>query len=292
MKTLLLQLIVFFLCLGASSQDTTYYYGPNNREAKDIREARRYKEVKKKFGNRYKVTTFALINDEWVFTRVERIRGGNKGKFRFRFRENTLFSKSYSRQYEEQGPGTFFFKDTKRGRVLREGNTSRKIPVHFDGLVTEYYDDETVRSESLYRNHKLVSNKNWLPDGTKYIDNLFYSVDHPPVYTLGDNFLKKYITGMIAEKNLPVTEIQDELLIGWVITKGGNIDGVRILMGRVESVNVFFVETIESAPGKWEPALLDGDKVNYFITMPVNFKNTVPLVQNVEISGGTLHWDY
>ena len=292
MKTLLLQLIVFYLCLGASSQDTTYYYGPNNREVKDIKEARRYKEVKKKSGNRHKVTTYTLINDEWVFTKVEKIRGGNKGKFRFRFRENTLFSKSFSRQYEEQGPGTFFFKDIKRELVLREGNTSRKIPLHFDGLVTEYYDDETVRSESLYKNHQLVSNKNWLPDGTKYIDNLFYSVDHPPVYTLGDNFLKKYITGMIAEKKLPVTEIQDELLIGWVITKDGNIDGVRILKGRVESVNAFFVETIESAPGKWEPALLDGDKVNYFITMPVNFKNTVPLVQNIEISGGTLHWDY
>ena len=96
----------------------------------------------------------------------------------------------------------------------------------------------------------------------------------------------------MAEKEFPLNEVEDELLIGCVIMENGELDGVRILKGKVPSVNQFFIETMEALPGEWEPAILDGKKVRYFITMPVSLKNDTPLLQNVELTpGGQIFWN-
>jgi hypothetical protein len=188
--------------------------------------------------------------------------------------------------------GGFNFAEYKSKILVRKGKSLDEIPLRLNGQVTEYYQSGEKQSESVYKDNQLVSNKYWRDDGTMIAENVFFNVDKPATYPLGDQYIKEYIILKIGEEQLPVTEIQDELLIGWVVTSEGKIGNVIILQGKVESVNDFFLRTISSLPGEWEPAVLAGNEVNYFITMPVNFTNAVPTLQNFGYSGGMIMWQY
>ena len=56
-------------------------------------------------------------------------------------------------------------------------------PLLFEGEVTEFYSNGNKKSISVYKNNELVWNKNWLENGEKYIDNIFYSVDKDLLFT-------------------------------------------------------------------------------------------------------------
>ncbi|MFC2111633.1 hypothetical protein ACFLTA_00045 [Bacteroidota bacterium] len=288
----ILLIIFVFSGISGNCQDITYYYGVNDKIVSSIEEARNYKEVKKQSDKRYRIKTYSLINDEWILNNVERARKNNMGIYQFRYRQNTFFPRFFKREVHAENSDIIQFAERNRKTPLREGSSLSEIPLQLDGKVTEYHKDGSLKSESIYNDNQLVSNKYWRKDGTLLIENLFFNVDKSPRYLLGDKYLKDYIIHKIAEEKLPVTEIQDELLIGWVVTEQGTVGSVVILMGRVESVNNFFLNTISSLPGEWEPAVLNGQKVNYFITMPVNFTNAVPIVQNISLTGGMLMWDY
>jgi hypothetical protein len=289
-----LSVIAFALAgISAGAQTSTYYYGVNDKPVNAIEQARNYKEVKQRSKNSYRIKTYTLVNGEWLLNNVEKAKkNNNKSRYQFRYRQNTFFPRFFKRELEATDGGNIRFKDTNRGKLLKEGITSNEIPLHLNGKVTEYHPDQTISSESVYEDNQLISNKYWNPEGNLVAEDIFFNVDRNPNYIPGDQILKSYIISRIAEENLPVTEIQDELLIGWIVTDKGSVGEVVILQGRVKSVNDFFKRTIASLPGEWEPAELNGEKVNYFITMPVTFSNTVPMLQNVDYAGGMLMWNY
>jgi hypothetical protein len=285
-------LLTFLTVLTAYSQDTNYYYGVNDKIVGNLEAARNYKNVRKRSGKCYSIKSFSRTDGTWTLVRSEKARKKRNGIYQFRYRESTFFPRFFRRTLLGEQNGIFRFRETNRKTLLREGGSLTQIPLHLQGKVIEYRDDGSVKSESIYRENQLVSNTYWKKDGALLAENVFFNVHKPPQFLPGDRYLKDYIIHKIAEEKLPVTQIQDELLIGWVVTDKGEIGNVVILKGRVESVNNFFLETIRSLPGQWEPAELDGRKVNYFVTMPVSFTNTVPMLQNIDFAGGMLMWDY
>ena len=73
MKKLLLVALIF-PGISIMAQETYYYYGVNEKPVDSISQARNYKVVKQKGENRYKITSYSLVNDEWIFSRVEKAR--------------------------------------------------------------------------------------------------------------------------------------------------------------------------------------------------------------------------
>lgn len=288
----LLLFILMMMCPGVTAQETVHYFGVNDRIVGSLEEARNYKEVRQRSANLYRIRTYALIDKQWKFTKVEHLRKSRKGIWYIRFRHNTLLPRFYRREFATGEPGVLQFTESKRNTLLREGGSLAQIPLQLEGTVKEYHMNGSVKSESVYESNQLVSNKYFSEDGSLDFENVFFNVDRSPRFLPGDRFLKSYIQHKIVEEKLPVSQIQDEVLIGWVITEKGTIGEVISLKGRVESVNSFFIETISSLPGEWEPAVLNGRKVRYFITMPINFTNAVPNLQNLDYSSGMLFWDY
>ena len=95
----------------------------------------------------------------------------------------------------------------------------------------------------------------------------------------------------LAESEIDLTQIQDEIIIGWTIMETGEMKGVIALQGKSPSLNNFLVETIEKLPGEWKPAMLNGSAVRYFMTIPINFRQNNAKFQDVELSGGILHYN-
>ncbi len=293
MKSLLLILFCISITLLAWSQEySTYYYGANGEIIDSTNKSLIYNEIKLHKNGGATVKTFRKTSAGWMDTRVEKIGKEKKGIQTIRYKEGTFFARIYKREMKQIDPNTYSFTDYKGDRTLKKGYSSTQIPLHYDGLVTRYYKNGTAASESDYQNNYLISNRNWNQDGSSYIDNIHYSADKAPVHPFGESFILSFITTQMTEKEFPLNEVEDELLIGFVIMESGELDGIRILKGKVPSVNQFFIECMEALPGQWEPAILDGKKVRYFITMPVSLKNDTPLLQDVEYTkGGQLFWN-
>lgn len=292
MKNLTLVLFLLFAMTSMSAQEGTYYYGANGRIVDRMNDARMMKSVKKIPGKRYRIVTKVKHGDEWRFQRSESITVRNDSLHIVRYNEQTFFPRKFRRAIKAVDEHSYLINEFNRSGTLRTANCTKLIPLHLDGRSTEYYRSGNKKSESIYVNNMLQSNYNWNQDGSEYFQNIFYSADVPPKYIYGNQAFQNYMIDRMAKARLPIDNIQDELIIGAVVMETGELSGVKIVKGRVPSVNQFFIESIESLPGKWKPAVLNGEKVRYFIQIPINFKNNLPEIQNVELTkGGQLFWN-
>ncbi len=67
--------------------------------------------------------------------------------------------------------------------------------------------------------------------------------------------------------------------------------GIITLSGKSLQLNQFIVNTVAEMPGDWQPAMLDGRAVRYFISVPLNFQQLEISFQELELSSGTLHYN-
>ena len=175
----------------------------------------------------------------------------------------TFFPVKFTRSFEPVGSGVYYFEERRRDKLLRSGYSSSHIPLSLEGEVREYYPDGTLKSESVYHQNMLVSNRNYNPDGTEYIHDIFYSTDQPPLYSKGNMFFRNFIITRINQYEVPVLDVNDVVVIGAVILETGELTGVRLVKGRLRDINGFFVESMELLPGSWSPAFLNGEPVRY-----------------------------
>ncbi|HLN71655.1 MAG: hypothetical protein ACM3O8_05860 [Methylococcaceae bacterium] len=181
---------------------------------------------------------------------------------------------NYIRTYRKQSDGLWMFKDSDKGNIFRAGYTKSKIPLLLEGEVIEYFPNGNKKSKSIYKNNELVSNENWLVNGNKYIDNVFYSVDSEPTFNSGINVLHQHILTAFKEAGVDVSTTLGSMVVGFVVMENGTIDGIKIIKGLGAEINdvmcnAFFTLALK---GNWTPAKLNNKSVRYFQTFPINFK--------------------
>ena len=290
MKITVLIAAVWFLLPLQNRNQEQFYYGVNGKPV-DIKEhAILMKEVTRKSERKLVITTRRKAEDEWVTVSKEKIRALTDKEWRIRYQADNLFPRKFYREYSETEPGHYFFREYTDQYDIRKGETSRKFPLHLEGIQTTYFADGTVSSVSHFRNNQLISNQNWLEDGTPYIDTIFYSADKEPEYEYGPDFFKNYLLQRLADSKWDLSQVQDEVVIGWVIMENGEMAGVRALQGRSNVLNQYLVQVISSMPGKWDPATIDGSPVRYFMSIPLNFISRDVTFQDMGFAAGQLYY--
>ena len=89
-----------------------------------------------------------------------------------------------------------------------------------------------------------------------------------------------------------LTQIQDEVIIGWVVMKDGTLDGIHTTKGKSRQLNEFLVQIISELPGTWTTARLNGQEVRYYMSIPLNFMQREANFQEIELSpGGVMHYN-
>jgi len=276
--------------LPGRGQEGMYYYGPNGRPVGQKAEAVLMKELEKRSGDTYIMKTCRKEGNAWKHSSREKISIKPDGNQLIRYRADSFFPTKITRKMERQGPGEFRFSEYVQETIVREGTSASTLPLHLEGTVREYHPGGNLKSVAEYRDNQLVYNQNWLPDGSPYIDSFFYSVDREPEYKMGDDFFKNFLLQKLQTSKIDLTQIQDRVVIGWVVMETGEIDGVIALEGRARQLNNYLVETIKELPGSWEPALLSGRPVRYFMSIPLNFTHREANFQEVDLSTGRLHY--
>lgn len=277
--------------INAKGQEGIYYYGANSKPVVNKEDAITMLFVKKQSEKKFILTTLHYKAQRWERSMKQRIKIKGNTRQRIKYKNNTFFPRSISRKFDELGQGLYKFEESRKATVIRAGTSKGILPLCLEGTVTEFYPNGNIKSSSIYKENQLISNQNWLKDGTKYIDSIFYSVDEAPVFHEDKNFFRTYIMTRLAESKLNLNEFDDEIVIGLVIMETGEIRGVTALEGRSDQMNEFLVSAISLLPGDWTPAKLNGSPVRYFMTIPINLIQNKQEFQNLEISGSILHYD-
>jgi hypothetical protein len=287
MKKLIFLLIIFLPFLGFSQKDTVFYYGVNgkidNPEKKDIMKSIDYRR-----NNKIKVKTYKNSEPGWQLVYTENIKVLNDSIFDIRMKGDE-FSGRVTRIFTPAANG-YKFTDYMDKTVKRTGTTKRKVPLIFDGTVTEYYNSSAIKSISEYKNNELISNQNWQPDGTPLVDNIFYSVDSEPLFEPGMGFIHQQIRQAIKDAKFDLLTVEGKMVVGLIITKEGKIEGVQIVKGISQVLNGILVDAFGKIEGAWVPAKLNGQNVNYFQTIPINFIYNKYNFDYLEMDRGMMYW--
>ncbi|MFW6223164.1 MAG: hypothetical protein ACOC3T_06090 [Bacteroidota bacterium] len=283
-----------FICLGISglkSQDEVFYYAPNNRPVEDIEDARHMKHVFHRSKRSHVIKSYEKRDKRWMLIEHRRIRTKQKGHQVIRIGSELLFAQKIQRYYESLPGRNYIFRELKGKAEMRKGTASRLIPLHLEGTITEYFPNGNLKSISDYENNQLVSNQNWLIDGSKYIDNYFYSVDEEPNYEPGFSVFRKFILKNLESSEYDISRVNEKIVIGMVIMEDGSVAGVHRVEGKLKLLSEILIKSLEELPGSWTPAILDGEKVRFYLTIPFNFQNESEVLKNLELRNGVLYWD-
>ncbi|MFC2091023.1 hypothetical protein ACFLT1_09645 [Bacteroidota bacterium] len=284
--------VLILLCYSYLSAQEVYYYGVNSRPVDSEQEAEFFKTLHSKSEKKFIVNSQLKTNNGWRNVQRQKIRINRDGVLKLVTKEDKLFSKVFFREINSVKPGLYSFEErSKRGKKIRTGTSSTFLPIHLEGEITEFHPNGRVKSISNFKNNQLVSNRNWLPDGSKYIDSVFYSTDKKPVFMPGAANFNNSILKYMADSKINLDEYDDDVVIGWVVMETGVIDGVIALQGRSEELNQLLSDAIAQVPGEWQPAILNGEPVRYFMTIPLTITHNDTKFQDLEYKWGYLHYN-
>ncbi len=289
MKTFLTTFLILFPTLLFSQIDTTFYFGVNGKTC-NYETAVIKKKVKRGIFKKITVITSKLDDDGWHFLFSEKITVLSDTISKIKIRGDE-FSGRIMRHFEKMENGTWKFTDWLKERIKRTGFSTSKVPLIFDGQITDFYKNGRIKSVSQYKNNELISNKNWLPTGEKDADNIFYSVDSVPLFKPGTEILNQHIVQAFKKAGISGDNVNGKIVVGFVVRTDGTISGVRVVKGFAESVDKVAINAFETLKGEWKPAMLNGQNVNYLQLFPINFIYDRYDFDYLQLKGSTLYWE-
>ena len=288
MRILIIIILSFSPFLLFSQNNKTIYFGANGK-VESIEKAKIRKEIKYVLFKRVKVITSKADEDNWQLLFSEKIKTIDDSTFKIKIRSDE-FSGRVKRQFEKQENGTYKFTDWLDEQIKRVGYSTTKIPLIFDGEITDFYPNGMIKSISQYKNNELITNKNWLPDGNPDVDDIFYSVDSGPLFEDGIGNLHQHILKTFKDSGIDVADVAGEMVVGFVVKTNGKIDGIRVVKGITPSVNAVALQSFKTLMGEWKPAKLNNKDVNYFQLFPINFIVPEYNFDYLQMKGSMLYW--
>lgn len=281
-------LFVAFALSGYSQKESTLFIGTNGKLT-TIDKAIFIQKIQVKSSKKTSVHTLKLKDSDWEKLNTEVYVTENDSTLHVKVNGED-FTGSIYRTYYKQSDGTFLFKDRLKDVLVREGSAESVAPLLLHGKVTEYYKSGNLKSNSVYNHNELVSNENWNDDGSKYIDNIFYSVDEEPTFTPGMGVLHKHVLQGFKNAGFDLSSISGRIVIGFVVNENGKLEGAKILQGLGPSINIVALEQIKTLQGEWKPARLNNETVRYFQVFPINFIYRQYQLEFAELRKAILHF--
>ena len=134
--------------LVAGQRDTVYYFGANG-VLTGFEKARVRKEIDYRRNKKIIVKTIKLEEDKEKLLYSEKIKVVNDSVYEIKMKGDD-FSGQIVRRFERNEKGGYQFTDWLDERIKRTGTTKKKIPLIFDGEVTEFYPYGRIKSISQY----------------------------------------------------------------------------------------------------------------------------------------------
>jgi TonB family protein len=167
--------------------------------------------------------------------------------------------------------------------IFGSADASGNLPLIVkDGLITENEDvnnipPETIESINVLKGESATKKygekgKNGVVEITlKHADEKAIIVESMPEFPGGVEALKKFVSESLQYPKTALKKgIQGQVIVGFVVSKSGEINDVRIKSGVDPSLDNEAVRIVKSMP-KWTPGKQNGQGVDVFYKMPVIF---------------------
>ncbi len=113
-------------------------------------------------------------------------------------------------------------------------------------------------------------------------DTVFFIVENMPQFPGKELGLKKHIAqNVIYPEEARKNGIEGKVYVRFVVTKAGAVDHVTIARGIDSLLNNEALRVVKTLP-KWIPAEQNGEKVNVWYTVPINFSLTKKVIVTEE----------
>ncbi len=127
-------------------------------------------------------------------------------------------------------------------------------------------DDLNIVHE--HKNEVIVEDKK--PEPVE--DKVFTSVEQMPQFPGGDVALLKYISDHIKYPTIAMeNNVQGKVVVQFVVTRDGSIGEVKVARGKDPDLDKEAVRVVKTLP-KFIPGKMNGQAVNVWYTLPINFK--------------------
>jgi hypothetical protein len=268
-----------------------YYYTGNDRPVQEA-EAIKKVEVNRESKKRIWVLTYLKSNDGWERVQKQKILVYSTNQHTiYHYDDGGLSHKTY-RSFSENEQNGFQFVERKDGIIIRSGFSKYKIPLHLQGEIIDFYENGSMKSLSVYDDNQLVWNHNWLKNGEKYLDTIFYSVDTWPEYLNGTDELRTHMGNYIMNSQYYKQEMEGTVLLGFVVTEYGDLEGIHIANDFIFDIGKVAVEGLQTLPGKWKPATLNDEVVRCYMTMPINFIHQPGMFEDITFTDRMVFYIY
>lgn len=133
--------------------------------------------------------------------------------------------------------------------------------------------DEGTDDINVVREHKdevIVEEKK--PEPPKDENKVFTAVEQMPAFPGGEAALMKWISDHIRYPSIAQeNNIQGRVTVQFVVTKTGSIGEVKVVRSKDPDLDKEAVRVVKSLP-KFQPGKMNGQPVNVWYTLPINFK--------------------
>lgn len=288
MKTTFIVIILLLSMAGFAQKDTVYYFGVNGKM--DVGNKQEImKKIDYRKAGKIRLKTYKNTETGWELIYTENMKIGADSVYEIKIKGND-FSGKITRVFKPAGGGFYRFTDHLNTNMKQTGTCRTKVPLIFEGEVTENYRSGNKKSVSVYHNNELVSNQNWLPDGKQLVNDIFYSCDSEPNFVPGMGFMHQQIRQAIKDSKFDLQTVNGLVLIGIVITREGKIGGVQIVKGISQVLNNVLIDAFSKVEGAWIPAKLNGKAINYFQVVPINFIYSKYNFDYLDMERGMMYW--
>lgn len=136
-----------------------------------------------------------------------------------------------------------------------------------DSLIT-YWPNGNLKRQDHYNMGKLVNGQLYNFDGST---TAHYEYETAAEFPGGINKLIDYIgTNIRYPKSARRNGVEGKVYVQFVVDAEGNVQHVEVLKGVSPVIDEEAMRVVKSIP-QWRPAMVDGNKVNSFYTLPINF---------------------
>lgn len=270
MKTRFFIVLILFSILAKSQNDTVVYYSILNKAITSKQNALYSSEVKKNKKGAITLTNYSLRDNEWIKGYEAAIQKESDSSFVYFQIKNP--KKKYTRVFFKTNSG-FKIRDYSNNILIEEGLSTNIFPLIKQGPWLQYNEQNgNLKIDAIYSNNQIITSKFYISGGS-FINDVFIYCEKPPSYEGGDSELLKFISeNTIYPEKAKDKNITGRVIVYFVLMKDGSIQGLELFQKAQDILDLEAIRVVNSIPkGKWQPAEINGEKVNSPMLIPISF---------------------
>jgi len=159
--------------------------------------------------------------------------------------------------------------------LIRKGTCKSYFPLIKHGEVVDYYINGNTANKATYDNNVFISAQRWMMDGHKSMNNVYTELADGPKFK--NKSIKEFYTSLFVVLKYDANDGRKDRLEGtctieFIIDKEGEMHDIQFIQKSTYSkIDNQIANFLVRQKGKWSPAKLNNEAVNYVCRIGVSF---------------------